>query len=94
VIPPQIIRDEDGEPGTALIFHMYGEAIPVELNKAFQLFCASVGVTRAWKKPWKTLKAFNPGGFREYWDMMKKENATFGVDLSEVSSPYAWHYKP
>lgn len=37
---------------------------------------------------------FHKAAFTEFWNAKKKENATPGMDLTEIPSPYAWKDKP
>ncbi|KAI7789167.1 mynd finger family protein [Diaporthe eres] len=84
----------DDNMGTVLILHMYGEPIPVEHIKMFQLFCKETDVMNLGGKPKQAIKVFHRAAFREFWDAKKKENAIPGMDLAGIPSPYAWKDKP
>lgn len=92
LVPAQVNRDDN--LGTALILHMYGEPIPVEHIKMFHLFCKETDVMNLREDPRQAVKVFHKAAFIEFWDAKKKENATPGMDLTEIPSPYAWKDKP
>lgn len=48
---------------------------------------------RLGKNPEQAMKVFHKAGFREFWDVKKKENILPGMDLAGVPSPYAWEDK-
>lgn len=77
-----------------LILHMYGEPIPVEHIKVFQLFCKEKDVMNLGMNLQQVSEVSNKAAFREFWDAKKKENAIPGMDLTGIPSPYAWEDKP
>lgn len=90
--PADIFRNE--ALGTVLILHMYGEPIPVEHIKMFQLFCKEKDVKNLGMNLQQVSDVFSKAAFREFWDAKKKENAIPGMDLTGIPSPYAWEDKP
>ncbi|KAL1869638.1 hypothetical protein Daus18300_005493 [Diaporthe australafricana] len=77
-------------PGTALLFNIYGVPIRREHVKALHGYDIKQGLDLP--SGWR-YRSFCRDGFKGYWDEIKNENSMPDADLSDVPSPYAWEDK-
>lgn len=81
-------------PGTQILVHVFGEPIRAEHVKVVNLFLAETDVAKAWYMPGGGYDTYNRDEFQKFWEDRKRENDVPGVDLTDVTSPYAWMDRP